>query len=92
MPIDNDEDSFNSAFHERLRAARDAVGLKQSEVAEALNIPLERYKKYEQRSQMPLYLIGPFCELTGEDLAYLLTGKRQGPSIAPRPSFDRRRR
>ena len=32
-------------------------------MADSLEIPLERYKKYEHRSLLPHYLVAKFCEL-----------------------------
>lgn len=62
-----------------LRVAR---GMTQQEMADALNIPLERYKKYEQRSAMPVYLVARFAAIVGRDIEFVIAGKssrRRGP-------------
>lgn len=92
MAPENFETEFNNTFNRRVKEAREGSGLTQKEVADALSIPLERYKKYEQRSQLPHYLVERFCELTGSDIAYLFTGKHQPPPIIRAQGFDRRRR
>jgi len=63
---------FKSEFAERLKAARIAAGYEtQQEFATALNVPLERYKKWESgRTPMPHQYIPGACELTGQDANY----------------------
>lgn len=68
------EADFNEAFVERVRALRDGKGWSAKTMAKALGIPAERYRKYENRSMMPLYLLERFAIITGCDLEYLLTG------------------
>ena len=92
MPIENDEATFNSSFVQRVKDARAASGLTQAQAADSLGIPLERYKKYEQRTQLPHYLAERFCDLTGIDIHYLMTGKFQKPHTPVGPAFERRRR
>ncbi len=54
----------------------------------SLGIPIERYKKYEQRSLLPHHLVARFCGLTSCDIRYLMTGHRTtqtAPGKPPRP-------
>lgn len=69
-------------FCERTAELRDARGLTQSEMAEALGIPVERYKKYENRSPLPQWLTARFCIIAGCELADLYTVDR--PMRSPR--------
>ncbi len=75
MSGENEELAFNEHFMERVRQLRKQRGWPQAFVADALGIPLERYKKYETRSLLPHYLIVRFCTLMGCDVNFLLTGK-----------------
>ncbi len=56
---------FNKAFAERTRQARALTSLTQGEMATALGIELDAYKKYEQRSPMQPYLVQRFCLICG---------------------------
>lgn len=64
----------------RTKQARLVAGFEQLDIAQALSISRERVSQYENRSPLPHYLIGPFCELTGCDPAWLITGKSQRKS------------
>jgi transcriptional regulator with XRE-family HTH domain len=92
MAVDNSELDFNSGFVRRVKEAREAMGWTQAFMAHSLGIPFERYKKYEQRSPLPHYLVAKFCELTGSDIHYLMTGARRLPPPLFGPPLDRRRR
>jgi transcriptional regulator with XRE-family HTH domain len=59
----------------RTRKAREATGRTQEEMAGLLDIPLERYNKYETRSALKQELIAKFCQLTGITEKWFLTGK-----------------
>lgn len=66
--------SVKKAIAERLRAARIAHGSypTQAPFAKALNIEVERYKKWESgRTPIPPEFIGPICDLLGQDANYL---------------------
>lgn len=67
---------YESALCQRVRDLRDARGWTQMQMATALDIPYERYKKYETRSPLPHYLLERFALLVGQDLHYVVTGKR----------------
>lgn len=66
--------SVKKAIAQRLRAARIAHGAypTQAPFAKALNIEVERYKKWESgRTPIPPEFIWPICELLGQDANYL---------------------
>lgn len=66
--------SVKKAIAQRLRAARIAHGRfpTQAPFAKALNIEVERYKKWESgRTPIPPEFIGPICDLLGQDANYL---------------------
>lgn len=66
--------SVKKAIAQRLRAARIAHGgyPTQAPFAKALNIEVERYKKWESgRTPIPPEFIGPICEILGQDANYL---------------------
>lgn len=92
MVVDVSELEFNRGFVRRVKEAREALGWTQAVMAESLGIPFERYKKYEQRSPLPHYLIARFCKLTGCDVLYLMTGEHRSEPILRGTPFDRRRR
>jgi DNA-binding XRE family transcriptional regulator len=72
---------YRQAFLSRTKAMRKGAGFKQAGMAKALGIEAEAYAKYEQRTMLPHHLIAPFCELTGHDPWFLITGK--GPAHKP---------
>lgn len=78
------EAEFNDALCARVKALRDARGWTQEQMATALGIPYDRYRKYEYRTPIPHYLIEQFSEIVGRDLDFVLTGKstarRRGPA------------
>ena len=76
MPEQNQEVVYLLGLLQRTIAARKARGWSQRFVADALGIPLERYKKYEQRTAIPVHLIERFCLLTGTDILFFVTGKK----------------
>jgi ribosome-binding protein aMBF1 (putative translation factor) len=92
MAVDSTELDFNSRFVQRVKEAREAMGWTQAVMADSLEIPLERYKKYEHRSLLPHHLVAKFCKLTGCDIHYLMTGERRSPPFLFGTPFDRRRR
>lgn len=78
--------AFEAELRARIAALRDARGWTQKQMATALGVPVEAYKKYENRvgSVMPSYLIPRFAQFVDRDVAYILTGaaadaKRRGP-------------
>lgn len=75
MPISNEEAMFNEALCARVHRLRNERGWTSEQMATALGIPPERYRKYEYRSPMPSYLMERFALIVGCDIPYLLTGK-----------------
>lgn len=79
MPESETETQFKQLFTERVKAAREAQGLTQGQVAKALGIPQDRYKQYEGRSYLPPHFYERFCIVCRTDLVWLMTGKGQKP-------------
>ncbi len=75
MAVWTRELEFNEAFIARVKRLREDRGWTSEQMATALGIPPERYRKYEYRSVLPHYLIEPFAMIVERDLAYMLTGK-----------------
>jgi transcriptional regulator with XRE-family HTH domain len=87
-PIVKTQRAYNEELCRRVQDLRIARGLTQERMAELLGIPKHRYKKYEERSPMPLFLIERFSIIVGRDVDYIVTGavrRRQGtPRLAKR--------
>jgi transcriptional regulator with XRE-family HTH domain len=78
------ETEYKQSFMRRVAAARSALGWKQWQMAEALNMPQDRYKQYESRTLLPHHLIRRFCLIARVDLEWLLTGRgRMAPAALP---------
>ena len=73
------EAQFKQSFTLRVKAARAGLGWKQWQMAEALDLPQDRYKQYEGRTLMPHHLIGRFCLITHVDPTWLMTGRGEKP-------------
>ena len=83
MAESNEELRYNNALCERVKRFREERGWTAAQMATGLGIPPERYRKYENRSQLPAYLMVRFCMLTNVDLENLVAGKarqRQRPA------------
>jgi hypothetical protein len=77
---DSDEElQYKQEFTKRVKAARGSLGWKQWQMAEALNMPQDKYKQYEGRTLLPHYLIGRFCLVTHVDPGWLMTGHGEKP-------------
>ncbi|MBS87170.1 MAG: hypothetical protein CMN64_04635 [Sphingobium sp.] len=79
-----DEGQFNDqlcARTQRLRIERDWT---QQQMATAIGVPFERYKKYESRSPLPPYLIPRFAQVVDRSVGYILTGKEENAARGPR--------
>lgn len=83
MVIDNEEAKFNDALTSRVHRLRNERGWTAEQMATALGIPPDRYRKYEYRSPLPHYLLERFALIVGRDVEYLLTGKTSGPRLVP---------
>jgi DNA-binding XRE family transcriptional regulator len=75
MVINNEEAIFNDAMCARTHRLRNERGWTAAQMATALGVPAERYRKYEYRSPLPHYLIERFALIVGRDIEYVLTGK-----------------
>ena len=75
MVINNEEAIFNDNICARVHRLRNERGWTAQQMATALGVPAERYRKYEYRSPLPHYLIERFALIVGRDVEYVLTGK-----------------
>jgi transcriptional regulator with XRE-family HTH domain len=84
---DSEEFIFNNAYCGRVKRFRNETNMSADKMADLLGIPADRYRKYEGRSPMPVYLIEKFCLIVGCDLEHLILGKpreRMKPVIVAR--------
>jgi transcriptional regulator with XRE-family HTH domain len=72
---DSEEFIFNDQYCGRVKRFREETNMSAAEMAELLDIPADRYRKYETRSPLPAYLIAKFCRIVGCDLEHLILGK-----------------
>lgn len=77
MNDQNRELLFNETLVQRTHDLRKGRGWTAEQMATALGVPVERYRKYEKRSPLPAYLMERFCLIVDCDLDYLLTGRRR---------------
>ncbi len=90
MSSESDEYVFNNAYCARVKEARKARGWTAEQMATALGLPPERYRKYENRSPLPAYLIERFSLISGVEVHYIVTGKHpHTPAIAVQPAHKR---
>lgn len=80
---------FNQAYRLRMRAAREAKGWNQEEMAGFMGVPYATYKKWETRSPMPLCHCEKFASLTSIDHYYLTTGRSPETGRPRRRNRDR---
>lgn len=73
--IDNEQARFDDALCTRVHRLRKERGWTAAQMATALGVPAERYRKWEYRSPMPHYLIERFALIVGREIEYVLTGK-----------------
>jgi len=55
-------------------------------MAVVLDVPAERYRKYENRTPLPTYLIERFALITGVTIEFLITGHAKRGTAEPAPS------
>lgn len=89
MATSNEEALFNEAFTSRTQELRKERGWTAEQMATALGVPPDRYRKYEYRSPLPAYLMERFALIVGCDLDYFLTGKTAKVS---KPAENREKR
>jgi transcriptional regulator with XRE-family HTH domain len=73
------ERAYYNEFRQRLIAARKRLEWTQLQMATALGIELENYKKYERRSKFPLHLIEQLALVTHSDIDFVVTGRNVKP-------------
>jgi transcriptional regulator with XRE-family HTH domain len=73
--MDEAEATLARAYIQRVKELRVARGMTQQEMADALGISLDRYKKYENRSVLPPYLLDRFAAVVNKDITYVVTGR-----------------
>lgn len=73
--VENRELQFNEQIVARTHRLRNERGWTAEQMATALGIPAERYRKYEYRTPLPHYLIEQFATIVGRDIEYVLTGR-----------------
>jgi transcriptional regulator with XRE-family HTH domain len=73
------EAEFNEKLCARIHRLRNERGWTAGQMATALGVPPDRYRKYEYRSPLPHYLIEQFAIIVGRDVEYILTGKVANP-------------
>lgn len=86
--MDEAESVLARRYIDRVADLRRARGLTQQEMADALGIPVERYKKYERRSLLPPILIERFAAIVGRDVRFVVTGKADGSRRGPKPNHN----
>ena len=82
--------TYRNAFVQRVRAARTLAEKNPLEMAQLLGVPKDTYHRYETRTLLPHHLLEFFCQLTGQDLTWLVTGKHHR-SEPTRDTLDTRK-
>ncbi|MGI9489311.1 MAG: helix-turn-helix domain-containing protein [Geminicoccaceae bacterium] len=88
------EKAYRSGLADRMRTARIHRGVTQEQIGEWLSIGREAYRKHETRGSLPPHLFEQFAALTGLDVLYLLTGRKQaarGPRQQPATPISKKR-
>lgn len=79
-----DETRFNEELCARVQRLRVERGWTQQQMATAIGVPFERYKKYEVRSPLPPYLIPRFAQQVDREPGYIVTGQEARRARGPR--------
>jgi transcriptional regulator with XRE-family HTH domain len=74
---------FEELFVARTKALRVHAGMTAQQMATALGVPFERYKKYESRTPLPHELIEQFALITRVSVEFVMTGRRVGAGPHP---------
>lgn len=88
MAENTQELRFNNDLCARVKQWREEKGWTAAQMAIALGVPAERYRKYEVRSPLPAYLMERFCLITDTSLDNLILGTPRKRAAAPK--FDRK--
>ena len=78
--MNNEELAFNNALMNRLRTWREEKNWTAAQMATALGIPADRYRKYETRSVLPPYLFERVCLICDASFENLILGTPRKPS------------
>lgn len=87
---ESEEFIFNNEYCGRVKRFRNETNMTAEDMAKLLDVPPDRYRKYEYRSPMPVYLVEKFCRIIGCDLEHLILGKpreRLKPVIVARKTL-----
>ena len=91
MPTNSDEAAFNDAYCARVQRLRQDRGWTQDQMATALGVPVDRYRKYEVRSPLPHYLVEQFSLLVDREIVFVLTGKEPPRFAQPNGNTSKKR-
>lgn len=69
------EKVYHDAFRQRLKALRQELQWSQPQMATALGMPLENYKKYEARSKFPPHYYERLSLVCHKSLEFIVTGR-----------------
>lgn len=67
---------FEAMLIDRTKALRESRGMTSADMATALDIPVDRYRKYESRTPIPHAMIERFALIVGVSPEFVLTGRR----------------
>ena len=86
----NDQLAFETALCARVKRLREDRGWTAEQMAIALGIPAERYRKYESRSPLPQYLIERFAQTVNRTIEFVLTGRdrRHAKALLSEPTAE----
>jgi transcriptional regulator with XRE-family HTH domain len=74
---------FVAMYIARTKALRMHAGMTAQQMATALGVPFERYKKYESRTALPHELVEQFALIARVPIEFVMTGRRTGPGPYP---------
>lgn len=80
-------ETFLSLFGPRLKEARKALGLSQSEAADLVGITREHWGRCEREIAVPGGEVLAALARAGADVNYILTGQRSSAAPAPTPAL-----
>jgi transcriptional regulator with XRE-family HTH domain len=69
------EAEFKRVFCRRVRAAREACGITQAEIARRLEVSRAAYQRYESRMPLPHHLVEEFAAITGIPIKEIFGGR-----------------
>ena len=66
---------FNERIVTRTRQIREDSPYSREELADLIGCSYSAMQRYEDRTPLPHYFLVKFCEVTGMDVRYVLTGR-----------------